>query len=93
MYSVLQACNTEKTPLSGTALAPICTQDETNISPCTFFLSIIYNIQIQELLLTSIIFTQPHTVILGGQTWPVNVIFPLTIHESKTQSLLCTFVR
>ena len=23
MYSVLQACNTEKTPLSGTALAPI----------------------------------------------------------------------
>lgn len=28
MYSVLQACNTEKTPLSGTALAPICTQEE-----------------------------------------------------------------
>lgn len=37
MYSVSQACNTEKTPLSGIALAPRCTQEETNVSPAHFF--------------------------------------------------------
>lgn len=66
MYSVLQSCNTEKTPLSGTVRAPLCAQEETNVSPCTFSLSIIYNIQIQELLLTFTVYKQSHTVLLGA---------------------------